>query len=168
MGIKLAPTLITQTSKVAPNSRPALAVKRFHDCARQRPTCTCAGRARISAVKASVLTGKTPAVTGGVGAVGRASASANSGKADAGFHSGLPSAWICVCALILPSAIQRRSSSALTGPYSFLSPPMILYIYLYDCRRRDDESLIPLISLCSGFDQRLVTSSPTGIANAVH
>src|SRR5438876_7938502 len=51
----------------------------------------------------------------------------NSGKVDNGFH-GPPSNRANVCPLARPSAIQARTSSAATGPYSFWSAPMRMYM----------------------------------------
>src|SRR5688572_5575115 len=59
--------------------------------------------------------------TGGAGDTGCGAAPSgptNSGKVDKGFH-GPPSNLANVCPLARPSAIQARTSSAATGPYSF-------------------------------------------------
>src|SRR6185437_542176 len=53
---------------------------------------------------------------------------ANSGNSDNGFQSPAPSAQALVCPSTRPSAIHLRTRSAGTGPYSFRSAPMILYI----------------------------------------
>src|ERR1051325_2833606 len=55
-------------------------------------------------------------------------AAANSGNSENSFHSVAPSGRTLVCALIRPSASHCRNCSALTGPYSFPSAPMILYM----------------------------------------
>src|SRR5262245_45297397 len=67
------------------------------------------------------LEGAAEENTGGVvgktgGSVLGASAPANSGNAESGFQSALPSACTSVWALARPSPIQRRRKSALTGP----------------------------------------------------
>src|SRR5947207_12857999 len=55
---------------------------------------------------------------GGAGCGTAPSEPTNSGKVDKGFH-GPPSNLANVCPLARPSAIQARTSSAATGPYSF-------------------------------------------------
>src|SRR5688572_20628652 len=44
------------------------------------------------------------------------SAPANSGNADNGFHSALPSAWASVCRLARPSEIHCSTCSRVIGP----------------------------------------------------
>src|SRR5690242_12348867 len=53
---------------------------------------------------------------------------ANSGNSDNGFQSPAPSGRAMVCPSTRPSAIHLCTRSAGTGPYSFRSAPMILYI----------------------------------------
>src|ERR1035438_6544421 len=82
----------------------------------------------------------------GAGRGGRAwaRATANSRYSVSGFHCAEPSACARVCAVARPSAIQLRNWSAVTGPYSRPSAPMILYIS--DCARgRRLEPLLPAI-----------------------
>src|ERR1035438_10588281 len=52
---------------------------------------------------------------------------ASSGKSAMRFHSSVPSALTFVSRLARPPAIHARIWSAVTGPYSFPSPPMIVY-----------------------------------------
>src|SRR5579871_3944924 len=52
----------------------------------------------------------------------------NSGRFPRVVHSCVPSRRARVWALTRPSVIQRRISSAVMGPYSFSSDPIILYI----------------------------------------
>src|ERR1035441_2317996 len=67
---------------------------------------------------------------GKLGIVGGAAdeAVANSGIAPSVVHSVAPSGRTWVCGLTRPSASHWRNWSAVTGPYSFWSAPMILYI----------------------------------------
>src|ERR1700678_3407346 len=51
-----------------------------------------------------------------------------SGKSATRLHSSVPAALILVSRLALPPAIQERTWSAVTGPYSLPSPPMIVYM----------------------------------------
>jgi hypothetical protein len=80
---------------------------------------------------AGILLDARDATADGGGAIGGGTAfssEANSENEPSGFHSGLPSACTSVWALARLSAIQRRISSALTGPYCWPSTPTILYI----------------------------------------
>src|ERR1039458_8991864 len=56
-GMNWQPVVMNQTKKVAPKSRPKLAVRRFQDSARQRPTCTSGWRAKTSALQAAPMAG---------------------------------------------------------------------------------------------------------------
>ena len=55
-----------------------------------------------------------------------ASASANSGNVASGRYSASPSALTWDCEVSRPSAIQWRMLSAVTRPYCFWSPPMMV------------------------------------------
>src|SRR5260221_5935434 len=64
-----------------------------------------------------------PAIGGGA-----LMSAANSANVANGFQSCVPSSWTSVCALARFSLNQRRTWSALIGPYCCPSMPMILYI----------------------------------------
>src|SRR5262249_12157814 len=108
-------------------------------------------------MSAAMISGLNPGGVGpikGGGPALAARASANSANAPNGFHSAVPSACTRLCALSRPSAIHRRNSSTLTGPYSFLSAPMILYMlsaevhFLLNCGEslQRELQLIPSVS----------------------
>src|SRR5258708_5265067 len=56
------------------------------------------------------------------------SCAANSGNDESGCQSPDPAAWAMVCPFTRLSRIQRWTCAESTGPYSFPSPPIILYI----------------------------------------
>src|SRR5947209_4037680 len=87
-----------------------------HERLKHSPTRISVGRARISAFQASGSVGGEILTGGGEAEVWVLRASANSGKDESGCHSLLPSSWTRLRALSRPSKIQRRISSALTGP----------------------------------------------------
>src|SRR5580658_15514 len=68
----------------------------------------------------------SPSVGAGNGALGKRSE--NSATSAIIFHSVAPAACTLVWPLTRPSVIHCRSCSALTGPYSFWSAPIILYM----------------------------------------
>src|SRR5689334_6875582 len=71
---------------------------------------------------------EAPSVNGGGAGNLAARTAANSGNDESGRHSVPPCAWASVWPLARPSRIQALIWSAVTGPYSFRSPPMILYM----------------------------------------
>src|ERR1039458_9303188 len=85
----------------------------------------------------------------GAGRGGRAwaRATANSRYSVSGFHCAEPSACARVCAVARPSAIQPRNWSALIGPYSRPSAPMILYISRSFPGIRGSEPLFPPVNI---------------------
>src|SRR5439155_14169572 len=80
--------------------------------------------------------------TGGAGCGAAPNEPTNSGKVDKGFH-GPPSNRANVCPLARPSAIQARTSSAETGPYSFWSAPMRMYMSRGSLEKLCQSSLSP-------------------------
>jgi len=67
-------------------------------------------------------------VMGGGGGAATGNAAANSGSSDTLFQAAEPSIWTLVWALMRPSEIHWRNWSAVIGPYSFWSAPIILYM----------------------------------------
>src|SRR5262249_9525788 len=79
------------------------------------------------AAKASASNGRhCDGIGGGCEILGKRAA--NSGKADTGFHSSVPLAWMLVFRSPRPSRIHCISSCSETGPYVFPSLPRIVYI----------------------------------------
>src|ERR1700690_4637156 len=86
---------------------------------------------KIPQMPAGILLDARAATAEGGGAIGGSAGfnpAANSAKDPSGFHSWEPSICTRVWALTRWSAIQRRISSAFTGPYCRPSAPTILYI----------------------------------------
>jgi hypothetical protein len=86
---------------------------------------TTEGTGLLAGDVASVEPGDFPACGGGGGGLVDTPAP-NSGKAEAGFHSVVPSAWTLVLAAMRPSATQARIVARSAGPYSWPSFPMTL------------------------------------------
>src|SRR5689334_4711378 len=98
-----------------------------HARVKQLPASTTYPCARMREAKVSASApklGVEEVVSGGFEWI----ASANSGKSESGFQSVLPSSWTLLWALARPAAIQARIWSAVTGPYSWPSFPIILYM----------------------------------------
>src|ERR1017187_8795134 len=91
---------------------------------------------RIPQMPAGILLDARDATADGGAAIGGGTAfspDANSENEPSGFHSWEPSTCTELWALTRFSAIQRRISSTLTGPYGRPSVPMILYITCLSC-----------------------------------
>src|ERR1700679_4362873 len=58
-----------------------------------------------------------------------------SGHWEMVFHVSVPTSFTFVSRLARPPAIQERTCSAETGPYSLPSPPMIVYIAIVQQER---------------------------------
>ena len=99
---------------------------------------------------ASGLLDGTAAGEGGRGGLGAARGGVgvrtgeNSGMSRNCFQMPEPSAWILLWLLSLPSDNHWRTCSAVTGPYSTPSAPMILYITAGDPKQRGSSSLFPV------------------------
>src|SRR5450759_386718 len=97
--------LMSQIKSEDAKSKPKFSASKFHDCDRHAPIFNSGCRARISS---GVVAANPPAETGGGvdGSACRLNISANSGTADNGFHSPLPTSWTRLCALARPSEIH--------------------------------------------------------------
>src|ERR1035438_5604470 len=121
---------MTKTRVVTPTSGQKLAFNNSQLRSKQRETSSLPGLAFISS---AILSAPTLWI-GPTGVDALAPASANSEKFPRLFQSSVPRALARVSRLARPAAIQLRTCPAVTGPYSFPSPPMMVYMAVGETR----------------------------------
>src|SRR3989442_4726878 len=123
-GTSPSPSRISRSSRLAPRNGARLYRSNLQPRLRHSPIFTSTPRARAAL---AMTAGSADPTSGGAGDFAARTA-ANSGNDDSALHSALPAAWTSVWPLARPSRIQVLIWSDVTGPYSFRSAPMILYM----------------------------------------